>query len=104
MMSEKCLKMTYYIGLKTTSCDRKYFKSKSYTRNKIKSFSKQLIESGTLSGGCYSSIHSHATELAIKHFPGEIVVGNVQMTMNSPDYLCKLKKCLEITKKFKHKV
>ena len=75
------------------------FKSRSYTKNKIKAFSKQLIESGTLSGGCYSSIHSHATELAISHFPGEIVVGNVQMTMNSPGYLLQSKKeCLEITK------
>ena len=71
---------------------------------KIKTFSKQLIESGTLSGGCYSSIHSHATELAIGCFPGEIVVGNVQMTMNSPEYLLQSKKeCLDITRNLSKK-
>ena len=74
------------------------FKSIGYTKKKIKKFSQELIKSGTLSGGCYSSIHSHATELAIENFPGELVVGNVQMTMNSPDYLLQGKReCLEIT-------
>jgi guanine deaminase len=75
------------------------FKSASYTKKKIKSFSKQLVQSGTLSGGCYSSIHSHATELAIEGFPGEIIIGNVQMTMNSPDYLLQTKEdCLKTTR------
>ena len=75
------------------------FKLKSYTKNKIKSFSKKLIQTGTLTGGCYSSIHHHATELGIESFPGELIVGNVQMTMNSPDYLLQTKEeCLEITK------
>tara|TARA_B100000925_G_C22007040_1_gene474181 strand:- start:202 stop:1557 length:1356 start_codon:yes stop_codon:yes gene_type:complete len=84
------------------------FKSINYTKKKLKSFSKKLTESGTLSGGCYSSIHSHATEMALNGFPGEIIVGNVQMTMNSPDYLIQSKSdCLSMTKtlstKFKNR-
>ncbi len=82
------------------------FESVSYTRKKIKEFSKELLRAGTMTGGCYSSIHEHATRLGIDLFPGELIVGNVQMTMNSPDYLLQSKSdCLKVTrslaKKFK---
>ena len=60
---------------------------KRYCLKKAKEFREKLYSAGTLSGGCYSSIHPSATEIALAEFPEGIKVGNVQMTMNSPDYL-----------------
>ena len=95
--------MIYYFGSKTIRPTENNFKSRTYTKNKIKTFQNNLLRvEHYLVVAVY--IHSHATELAIKHFPGEIVVGNVQMTMNSPEYLLQSKKeCLEITKNLSKK-
>jgi len=45
------------------------------------------LEVGTLGGCVYSSIHGHTVEDALENFVGDFSVGNVLMTMNSPDYL-----------------
>lgn len=63
------------------------FKDKKYAQEKAENFARELVQVGTLGGACYSSIHPHATEIALKEFVGDFVVGNVLMDMNSPDYL-----------------
>lgn len=63
------------------------FKSKTYTKKKVKAFAEELAKVGTLGGVCYSSLHAHTTDEALKHFVGDFVVGNVLMDMNSPKYL-----------------
>jgi guanine deaminase len=63
------------------------FSQKKYSSEKSQAFAKKMLELGTMGGGCFSSIHTHAVEDALKYFKGEFVVGNVLMTMNSPDYL-----------------
>ena len=63
------------------------FKNKSYARQKALHFTQQLAQSGTLGGGCYGSCHGHTVDLALQNFIGDFIVGNVLMTMNSPDYL-----------------
>jgi len=68
------------------------FKDKKYSTNKAASFSKELLAVGTLGGACYASIHGHTVDHALKYFVGDYVVGNVLMTMNSPDYLSQTKK------------
>lgn len=67
------------------------FKSIKYTEDKIKKFKAELLKCGTLGGACYASIHPHTTELAIENFLGDFIVGNVLMTMNSPEYLTETK-------------
>lgn len=82
----------------------KKFQNYSFAKKKAKSFSEKLINSGTLTGACFSSIHLPATKLALDTFPGDFVIGNVQMTMNSPKYLLQEKKdCLEITNELSKK-
>lgn len=68
------------------------FKSKRYTRQRAHRFSRELLSVGTLGGACYSSLHGHTVDEALEHFVGDFVVGNVLMTMNSPDYLKQTKK------------
>ncbi len=63
------------------------FKSKSYAKKKAKFFFQRLINTGTLGGACYSSIHEHALEYAMEHAKGDFVIGNVLMTINSPKFL-----------------
>jgi len=63
------------------------FAKKKYSSDKAQSFAKKMLQLGTMGGGCFSSIHAHAVDDALKYFKGEFIVGNVLMTMNSPDYL-----------------
>ena len=65
----------------------KKFSSKLYTKNKAKKFNRDLIDVGTLSGACFGSIHEHSVIEARNYFPEDIILGNVLMTMHSPDYL-----------------
>lgn len=67
------------------------FKDKKYSLKKAKRFSEELISVGTLGGACYSSIHEHAVDHAIKYFIGDYIIGNVLMDMNSPKNLLQKK-------------
>ena len=80
------------------------FKDEAYALEKSTSFAKSLINSGTLSGAVYGSIHEHSVDYAIKNFPGEFIVGNVLMTMNSPEDLLQTKEqAIELTTKLSEK-
>lgn len=63
------------------------FRSIDYTREKVAKFTQELLAVGTLGGACYASIHPHSVEMALESFIGDFTVGNVLMTMNSPEYL-----------------
>jgi len=63
------------------------FSSKSFSQKKAKHFFKKLLSTGTLGGACYSSIHEHTLDLAMKEVVGDVLIGNVLMTMNSPQAL-----------------
>lgn len=63
------------------------FKKKTYSKQKAKQFCNKLLQMGTLGGGCFASIHEHTVDHALEQFHGDFVVGNVLMTINSPDYL-----------------
>jgi guanine deaminase len=63
------------------------FKSKTYAKKKAKEFAHSLIKNGTIGGACYGSIHDHSVIEAFENFQGDFFIGNVLMTMNSPDYL-----------------
>ena len=82
------------------------FAKKSYSTKKAKTFFKRIVTTGTLGGACYSSIHEHAVEAAMKVAKGDFLIGNVLMNMNSPKELTQTDKdSLDITarliKKFK---
>lgn len=64
------------------------FKDKAFSSQKSKDVGLELLKAGTLGGACYASLHPHTTDHALKNFVGDYIVGNVLMTMNSPDYLC----------------
>lgn len=68
------------------------FEDVNYSLERAKKFSKELISVGTLGGACYSSIHSHTVDHALDFFKGDFIVGNVLMTMNSPEYLLQSEK------------
>ena len=59
------------------------YQNEQYSQKKAIEFSKALIQAGTLSGAVYGSIHEHSVNHAHEYFPGDFIVGNVQMTMNS---------------------
>jgi guanine deaminase len=63
------------------------FKSINYTKEKAQQFARELLQVGTLGGACYASIHPHTVDVAQEMFIGDFIIGNVLMTMNSPDYL-----------------
>ncbi len=63
------------------------FIDKKCSQKKAKDFAKELLQVGTLGGAVYASIHTHSVDHALKYFVGDYVVGNVLMTMNSPEYL-----------------
>lgn len=63
------------------------FKSPSYARRKARAFFKRLVSVGTLGGACYSSIHEHALDRAMEEVVGDVLVGNVLMTQESPEAL-----------------
>ncbi|WP_127715946.1 amidohydrolase family protein [Halobacteriovorax sp. HLS] len=84
------------------------FKDKGYSKDKAQKFANELVSVGTLGGACYASIHAHTADDALKYFVGDFVVGNVLMTMESPDYLTQTKKqaialVKKQTEKFKNK-
>jgi guanine deaminase len=63
------------------------FADKKFAQGKAKVFFKKLTEHGTIGGACYSSIHQHAVDSAIKMAKGHFVIGNVLMNMHSPEEL-----------------
>lgn len=63
------------------------FKKISYARKKAREFAQKIANNGTIGGACYGSIHSHSVSEALDKFKGDYILGNVQMTMNSPEYL-----------------
>ncbi len=67
------------------------FKDKKFCNAEAKDFSKELLKNGTLGGACYGSVHGHSVDAAFKYFKGDYFVGNVLMTMNSPEYLLQSK-------------
>ena len=82
----------------------KKFARKTYAKKKAKFFFDRLVETGTLGGACYSSIHGHALDEAMEQVTGEFVIGNVLMTMNSPAFLSQTsKEAVSTVKKFANK-
>src|SRR5690606_9729655 len=76
------------------------YKDKKYTEQKAKYFFDKLTKYGTIGGACYSSIHEHAVDSAIKNAKGDFVIGNVLMNMNSPENLTQTEEeSLKLTKK-----
>ena len=75
------------------------FADKKYTQKRAEEFFHKLVEHGTLGGACYSSIHEHAVDAAMKRAQGHFVIGNVLMNMNSPKELTQTEdQSLKITK------
>lgn len=60
------------------------FQDKKYAAARARAFFKKLSRNGTVGGACYSSIHEHAVDEAMKQARGHFVIGNVLMNMNSP--------------------
>lgn len=84
------------------------FKDQSFSSNKARHFSKELIKAGTLGGAVYSSLHPHSVDHGFDDFLGDFIIGHVLMSMNSPDYLNHsskdaLKMVKEYFKKYKNK-
>jgi guanine deaminase len=76
------------------------FADKKYAKTKAKLFFQKLTSTGTIGGACYSSIHEHAVEAALKEAKGDFVIGNVLMNMNSPEELTQTEEqSLSITKR-----
>lgn len=63
------------------------YKNKSFAEKKAKGFFEKLSRTGTVGGACYSSVHEHAIQAAMKYVKGDFVIGNVLMNMNSPKNL-----------------
>lgn len=63
------------------------FANKAYSYKRAREFFKKLSKTGTVGGACYSSIHEHSLDAAMKHVQGDFVIGNVLMNMNSPEQL-----------------
>jgi len=76
------------------------FSNRSYAKKRASIFFKRLLQTGTIGGAVWSSIHEHAAEAAIKNARGHFVVGNVLMNMNSPKALTQThEESLEITRR-----
>lgn len=60
------------------------FADPHFAAKRAKRFARELLQVGTLGGLVYGSVHEHTVDLALEHFVGDFVVGNVLMTMNSP--------------------
>lgn len=81
------------------------FADKAYAKKRAELFFQKLVRHGTLGGACYSSIHEHAVDAAMKKSKGHFVIGNVIMNMNSPEALTQseessLKLTQKLIKKF----
>ena len=80
------------------------FKNKAYSKKRAKDFFQKLVSVGTLGGACYSSIHGHTLENAMDEVTGDFVIGNVLMTMNSPQQLTQTKtEALSLVSKYSKK-
>lgn len=80
------------------------FKDKKYAVTKATGFFNKLTSHGTVGGACYSSIHEHAVDAAIKKAKGHFVIGNVLMNMHSPEELTQTEEeALKLTKKLVEK-
>jgi guanine deaminase len=76
------------------------FADADYAKQKAHEFFRKLVRAGTLGGACYSSIHEHAVDAAMKEVKGDFVIGNVLMNQNSPPALTQSpKESLAITKR-----
>lgn len=76
------------------------FKDKKYANMRAEEFFNKLVKHGTLGGACYSSIHEHAVDAAMKRAKGNFVIGNVLMNMNSPEALTQSEdEALKLTKR-----
>lgn len=76
------------------------FKDKKYAQMRAEIFFNKLIKHGTMGGACYSSIHEHAVDAAMKRAKGHFVIGNVLMNMNSPEELTQTEEeSLKLTKR-----
>lgn len=85
---------------KYTFPSERKFEDKDYSKQKSEFFFKRLAATGTLGGAIYSSIHEHALRDAQEAVIGEFAIGNVQMTMNSPDFLTQTKEeAIELSNK-----
>ena len=82
----------------------KKFENKAYAKEKAKSFFDSLLKTGTIGGACYSSIHEHALNYAFAYAKGDYIIGNVLMTMNSPEFLTQKKsKAVKLANKLSDK-
>jgi guanine deaminase len=84
------------------------YASKSYARSHAKKFFHRLSKAGTLGGACYSSVHDHALDYAMSEVKGDILIGNVLMTMQSPKSLqqtsiAAIKSAQRGMRKYKHR-
>lgn len=76
------------------------FADKAYAKKRADLFFKKLSSHGTLGGACYSSIHEHAVDAAMKKAKGHFVIGNVLMNMYSPNELTQTEEAsLKLTQK-----
>lgn len=76
------------------------YSSQKFAEKRARTFFNKLTSVGTLGGACYSSIHEHAVEAAMKFVKGDFVIGNVIMNMNSPKKLTQTEEdSLSLTKR-----
>jgi guanine deaminase len=76
------------------------FADLEFATKKAHEFFKKLTRAGTLGGACYSSIHEHAVDAAMKEVRGDFVIGNVLMNHHSPKALTQtIDDSLSITKR-----
>ena len=83
-------KLLEWLEKYTFPSERK-FENEDYSKEKATFFFKRLARAGTLGGAVYSSIHEHALHHALEEVVGHFAIGNVQMTMNSPEFLTQTK-------------
>ena len=63
------------------------FADVDFVEAQAETFWKRILGTGTVGGLCYSSIHKTALEAAMRCAPEHFKIGNVLMTMNSPDFM-----------------
>lgn len=63
------------------------FADPRFAEEMIHPFYAELASHGTVAAMIYSSVHPHACRLALEHAYGDMIVGNVVMTQNSPPEL-----------------
>ncbi|WP_269525185.1 amidohydrolase family protein [Coraliomargarita parva] len=67
------------------------FADPDYAKAKAEQFWSRILGVGTIGGLCYSSVHDVALDAALACAPEDFRVGNVLMTMNTPDFLIQTK-------------